>query len=235
MQWGFTGRMSPDLANTTGLAFPNTIGGSGGVTMPAAAAADITSQAKLSLGSINGSFNLDIALSALEKEGKARVLLQPRVVMQNNVEGYIMRGQQIPYTTAQAGAAIGGSSALLTPATVQFKDAALSLKVTPQVTASGTVFMKIEVENSFPNYAVTRPEQPNPAIDTQKASTRVLVNDGATTVIGGIYESTEDIKNNRTPALNRIPLLGWLFRNQNKTTQNNELLIFITPKIIRVQ
>ena len=235
VDWSFTGRMAPDLANTTGLAFPNSVGGSGGVSLPAAATNDITSKVRLSLGSVNGSFNLDIALSALEKQGKARVLLQPRVLMQNNVEGYIMRGQQIPYTTAQAGAAIGGSSALLTPATVQFKDAALSLKVTPQVTAAGTVFMKIEVENSFPNYAVTRPEQPNPAIDTQKASTRVLVPDGATTVIGGIYETSEDSKTGRTPGMHRIPLLGWLFKNEDKKTENNELLIFITPRIIRVQ
>jgi type IV pilus assembly protein PilQ len=233
--WGFTGRMAPDLGNTTGLAFPNSAEGTGSVTMPAAAASDITSQARLTLGSVNGSFNLDVALSALEKDGKAKVLLQPRVLMQNNVEGYIMRGQQIPYTTAQAGSAIGTTGALLTPATVQFKDAALSLKVTPQVTASGTVFMDIAVENSFPNYAVTRPEQPNPAIDTQRATTRVLVPDGATTVIGGIYETSEDLKNNRTPALSRIPLLGWLFKNENRTTENNELLIFITPRIIRVQ
>jgi type IV pilus assembly protein PilQ len=233
--WGFTGRMAPDLGNTTGLAFPNSAEGTGSVTMPAGAASDITSQARLTLGSVNGSFNLDVALSALEKDGKAKVLLQPRVLMQNNVEGYIMRGQQIPYTTAQAGAAIGTTGALLTPATVQFKDAALSLKVTPQVTAAGTVFMDIAVENSFPNYAVTRAEQPNPAIDTQRATTRVLVPDGATTVIGGIYETSEDLKNNRTPALSRIPLLGWLFKNENKTTENNELLIFITPRIIRVQ
>ena len=235
VDWSFTGRMAPALGNTTPLAFPNAVGGSGGVSLPAAATNDITSKVRLSLGSVNGSFNLDVALSALEKEGKARVLLQPRVLMQNNVEGYIMRGQQIPYTTAQAGAAIGGSSALLTPATVQFKDAALSLKVTPQVTAAGTVFMKIEVENSFPNYAVTRAEQPNPAIDTQRATTRVLVPDGATTVIGGIYETSEDTKAGRTPGMHRIPLIGWLFKNESKTTQNNELLIFITPRIIRVQ
>ena len=100
VQWGFTGRMAPELGNTTGLAFPNAVEGVGGVTLPAAAPTDITSQVNLALGSVNGSFNLDVALSALEKEGKARVLLQPRVVMQNNVEGYIMRGQQIPYTTA---------------------------------------------------------------------------------------------------------------------------------------
>lgn len=235
VQWSFSGRMSPFLGNTTGLAFPNTVGGGGGVTLPAASVNDVTSSVNLSLGAVNGALNLDVALSALEKDGKARVLLQPRVVMQNNVEGYIMRGQQIPYTTAQAGSVIGGSSALLTPATVQFKDAALSLKVTPQVTAAGTIFMKIDVENSFPNYAVTRAEQPNPAIDTQKASTRVLVPDGATTVIGGIYETSEDETRNTTPGLSRIPLFGWLFRNEDKTTQNNELLIFITPRIIRVQ
>ena len=233
--WGFTGRMSPELANTTGLAFPNTVGGTGGVNLPAASQNDITSQATLSLGSVNGSFNLDVALSALENEGKAKVLLQPRVLMQNNVEGYIMRGSQIPYTTAQAGAITGSSSALITPPTVQFKDAALSLKVTPQVTAAGTVFMNIEVENSFPNYAVVNNVQPNPAIDTQRAVTRVLVPDGATTVIGGIYETNEDQKENRTPGLHSIPLLGWLFKNTKKTTENNELLIFITPRIIRVQ
>ncbi len=234
VQWGFSGRMAPGLGNTTGLAFPNSVSG-GADVLRVPDSQDVQSKINLALGSINGSFSLDMALSALERDGKARVLLQPRVVMQNNVEGFIMRGQQIPYTTAQAGSVIGGSSALLTPATVQFKDAALSLKVTPQVTAAGTIFMKIEVENSFPNYSVVRPEQPNPAIDSEKASTRVLVPDGATTVIGGIYDTTEDLKNNRTPGLNRIPLFGWLFKNEDKKTENYELLIFITPRIIRVQ
>jgi type IV pilus assembly protein PilQ len=114
--------------------------------------------------------------------------------------------------------------------TVTFKDAALTLKVTPQITAANTVIMRIALENASPDYS--RAIQGIPPIDTQRAITQVLVNNGATTVIGGIYISSEQTNKDSTPGLSRIPLLGWLFRRDAVTDASRELLIFITPRII---
>src|SRR6185295_8007650 len=115
--------------------------------------------------------------------------------------------------------------------TVAFKDAALSLKVTPQITAANTVIMQITIENSSPDFS--RAVAGIPPINTQRANTQVLVSDGQTTVIGGIYVSQEQASNDRTPILSRIPLLGWLFKRDTLNDQSTELLIFITPRIIK--
>jgi len=117
--------------------------------------------------------------------------------------------------------------------TVQFKDAALTLRVTPQITAANTVIMRIFVEKAAPNYTETSPAQPIPSIDTQRAVTTVLMDDGETTVIGGIYTRQEATVNNRTPGLHRLPLLGWLFKTETTGDRSDELLIFITPRIAK--
>ncbi len=114
--------------------------------------------------------------------------------------------------------------------TVAYRDAALSLRVTPQITSSQTVIMDIIVANSAPNFA--RVINGNPQIDTQRATTKVLVSDGETTVIGGVYVSRESVTQDRTPAMYRIPLLGWLFKRDQIEDSSVELLIFITPRII---
>ena len=116
--------------------------------------------------------------------------------------------------------------------TVTFKDAALTLKVTPQITAANTVIMQISVENASPDFS--RQINNIPPIDTQRANTRVQVNNGETTVIGGIYKSREQTNQDRTPGLHRVPLLGWLFKRDSVSDENRELLIFITPKISRL-
>jgi type IV pilus assembly protein PilQ len=233
VQWGFTGQVSPALGNTTNLAFPNSgsltgrTGAAQGPTdgstqqsmvnlgVPAA-----TSAVGLQLGSVNGAFNLDVALSALEKSGNGRLLSTPRVSTQNNVEAEIMQGVQIPIQT------IANNTV-----TVSFKDAALTLRVTPQITSANTVIMKIAVENSSPDF--NRSVANIPPINTQRANTQVLVRDGQTTVIGGIYTSTASLSEDRTPGLSRIPLLGWLFKRETVSDENSELLIFITPRIIK--
>ena len=236
MQWGITGRVAPELGNTTGLAFPNqgsvtgrTGGQQGGVpgqpagqaatavNLPAGAA---SSAIGITLGSVNGALNLDVALSAMEKAGRGRLLSTPRVSTQNNVEAEITQGVQIPIQTVANNTT-----------TVTFKDAALTLKVTPQITASGTVIMKISLENATPDF--TRQINGIPPINTQRANTQVLVSDGQTTVIGGIYTSNETTQNDRTPGLHRVPLLGWLFKRSSVTDSRTELLIFITPRIIK--
>ena len=233
IQWGFNGAVTPALGNTTGLAFPNsgTLGGrvgSGtatqgpGSTSTAVnlAAANATSAVGLQLGAVNGAFNLDMALTALENSGNGRLLSTPKVSTLNNIAAEITQGVQIPIQTATNNTV-----------TVSFKDAALTLKVTPQITASNTVIMQIALENATSDFA--RQVNGIPPINTQRTITTVLVRDGQTTVIGGIYTSSSTSTRDSTPGLSNIPLLGWLFKRDSTTDENTELLIFITPRIIK--
>jgi type IV pilus secretin PilQ/predicted competence protein len=239
IQWGFNGRANSAIGNTTGLAFPNNgsiggrVGGSQGpndprggtagdnaataVNLPAAAA---SSAIGLALGSINGAFNLDVALTALENTGKGRILSTPRLTTQNNQTAEVAQGIQIPIQTVANNTVA-----------VQFKDAVLKLQVTPQITAANTVIMNVTLENATPDFS--RQVNGIPPIDTQRALTTVQVNDGATTVIGGIFVSQEQTTNDRTPVLHRVPILKWLFQRNTLTDSSRELLIFITPRILR--
>jgi len=218
VKWGVGGSALSALGNTLPLAFPNTGTATAGVTLPAVPA---TSTASIALGSINGAFNLDVALSALERTGQGRILSTPRVSTQNNIEAEITQGIQIPIQTVANNTV-----------TVSFRDAALTLRVTPQITAAGTVIMRIQVANESPDFS--RSINGIPPIDTQRAVTQVLVSDGETTVIGGIYVSREQANQERTPGLYRLPLLGWLFKKNTVEDESRELLIFLTPKIARL-
>jgi type IV pilus assembly protein PilQ len=174
----------------------------------------------IALGSINGALNLDVALSAMESSGRGRVLSSPRVATQNNVEAEMTQGTEIPIQTVANNTV-----------TVSFKPAALTLRVTPQITASNTIIMRVFLENASPDFS--RQVNGIPPIDTQRAQATVLVGDGETTVIGGVYLSREQATEGRVPMLHRIPLLGWLFKRDTLTDVSNELLIFITPRITR--
>jgi type IV pilus assembly protein PilQ len=174
----------------------------------------------MSLGAINGALTLDMALTALERNGHGKVLATPKVTTQNNHEAEMTQGVQIPIQVVSNNTV-----------TVTFKDAALKLLVNPQITASNTVIMQIALENATPDF--TRSINNIPPIDTQRAVTRVQVADGATTVIGGIVVSREQASSDKTPGLNKIPLLGWLFKHDSLTSESRELLIFITPRIIK--
>src|SRR5688500_13212459 len=230
VNWGVNARASTDLANTTGLTFPNqgsisgrtgSVQGPDGVpTVVDQAVTNPSSAIGLALGSINGAINLDIALSALERSGKGKILSTPRVSTQNNVQAEIMQGVQIPIQTVANNTV-----------TVTWKDAALTLRVLPQITAANTVIMKVELENGSPDFA--RAIENNPPINTQRALTSVRVANGDTTVIGGIFLSTEQATQSRTPGLSKVPLLGLLFRRDEVTDESRELLIFITPRIIQ--
>jgi type IV pilus assembly protein PilQ len=238
VQWGFGGRLTPELGNTLPLTFPNRVivggrSGSQGPTDSRAQPADrvptisnlgVTGEGVstigVQLGAVNGAFNLDLALSALERSGKGRVLSTPRLTTQNNVEAEVAQGIQIPIQVVANNTV-----------TVSFKDAVLMLKVTPQITSANTVIMRITIENASPDF--TRSVNNIPPIDTQRANTQVQVNDGATTVIGGIFVSQEQTQNQRVPLMHRIPLLGWLFRKDTVSDESRELLIFITPRILR--
>jgi type IV pilus secretin PilQ/predicted competence protein len=236
VQWGVNGRASNTIGNTTNLAFPNqgSITGRTGATQgppapepqfdAAATAVNLgvtgaSSAVGIAMGSVNGALNLDLVLSALEKQGQGRLLSTPRVTTQNNVEAEMTQGVQIPIQTVANNTV-----------TVTFKDAALTLKVTPQITAANTVIMRISLENAAPDYS--KSVNNIPPIDTQRAITQVLVNNGDTTVIGGIYVSSEQTNKDGTPGLNRLPLLGWLFKREGVNDESRELLIFITPRIL---
>ena len=243
VNWGLTGRVAPDLGNTTPLTFPNRGGISGrlgqqgpgageqpgdprasdieavgtAVNLPAAAA---SSAIGVTLGAVDGALNLDVVLSAAEGNGQIRLLSHPRVTTQNNVQAEIIQGDQIPIQIVSNNTV-----------TVTFQDAALSLRVTPQITAADTLIMQIEIDNDFADFG--REINGIPPIVTQRASTTVQVANGDTTVIGGIFESESSRQNNRVPMLHRIPLLGWLFKSEAERESSEELLIFLTPRVIR--
>ncbi len=233
VEWGFSGRIDPALGNTTNLAFPNAgslsgrlsgsqgaAGGSPtetGVNLRAPAA---TSAVGIAMGAVNGALNLDLILSQLESSGRGRLLSTPRVSTQNNVEAEMTQGVEIPIQTVANNTV-----------TVTFKPAALTLRVTPQITASNTVILRVFLENASPDFS--RAINGIPPIDTQRAATSVLVADGETTVIAGIYLSLEQSSSDRVPLLHRIPLLGWLFKRHSLSDESRELLIFITPRITK--
>jgi type IV pilus secretin PilQ/predicted competence protein len=232
VQWGFLGRADVATGNTLPLAFPNQVSVAGRATGAAMGPEGVaptvnlgidpsTSAIGLALGSVNGALNLDVALTALEESGQGRLLSTPRVTTQNNIAAMIEQGVQIPIQTVANNTV-----------TVSFRPAALRLNVTPQITAANTVIMIIEVVNESPDFS--RAVNGIPPIDSQNARTQVLVNNGETTVIGGIYVSNEQAQQDRTPGLYRIPLLGWLFQRNELTDGSRELLIFITPRIIRL-
>ncbi len=240
IQWGLNGRMSQELGNTTGLGFPNsaTLGGRTGDTQGAAGtdprasalernatavnlgATAPSSALGLTIGAINGAFNIDVALSALQRKGRLKILSKPRVTTQNNKEAEVATGFQVPFQTVSNNTVV-----------IQFRDAALKLTVLPQITAAGTVIMRINLTNDFPDFS--RSVNGNPSINTQRASTEVQVGDGLTTVIGGINQVKEQTRNDQTPGLGNVPLLGWLFRRNESSSETQELFIFITPRIIR--
>lgn len=174
---------------------------------------------------LRGSSMLDLELSALEEEGRGSVLANPRVITSNQREAIIRQGQQIGFVSASTGAA--GGQAIATPA---FKDVVLELKVTPTITSDGRVFLTMNVKKDD----VLGFTLGVPSLSTREVSTAVLVGDGQTVVVGGVYEfsSREDMK--RVPFFGDLPVLGNLFRNKGKKTEKAELLIFVTPRVLQV-
>jgi type IV pilus assembly protein PilQ len=220
VSWSVSGEASPRFGNTTGLQFPNQIASDGGVNLLTGAANGFLN---LSLGNVLNSFNLDVALQAAENEGLIKILSAPKIATLNNEQANIQSGLQIPVQT------ISNNTV-----TVQFINATLSLDVTPQVTAEGTVLMDIEIRKREPQLAFAVQGAANAPIATKEARTRVIVRDGGTTVIGGIYEVSSDQGEDRVPGLSNIPLLGHLFKNKRRSDENEELLIFITPRVINL-
>ncbi len=165
---------------------------------------------------------LDFQLSMAESRGLLKVLSRPRVVTQNNIQALVKQGVRVPIVTQ---AQLGG------PPTVTYVDAFLRLTVTPQITSENTIFLNVDVENTTPNFG--QEVQGNPELITQQATTQVLVTDGGTVVIGGVIQTQNSINISQVPLLGSIPVLGNLFKHTQVNTQNQELIFFITPRIIQ--
>ncbi len=161
---------------------------------------------------------LNLEISALEADGKGKVVSSPRVVTADQVKALIEQGEELPYQTATS----SGATAL------QFRKANLRLEVTPQITPEGNVILDVDVNKD----SVGRVTAAGFAIDTKHVKTQVLVENGGTVVIGGIFEQTDREDITKVPVLGDVPYLGNLFKTRNRTSNKTELLIFITPKVV---
>ena len=165
---------------------------------------------------------IDAVLTMAESRGLLKVLSRPRVVTQNNIQALVKQGVRVPIVTQ---AQLGG------PPTVTYVDAFLRLTVTPQITSENTIFLNVDVENTTPNFG--QEVQGNPELITQQATTQVLVTDGGTVVIGGVIQTQNSVNIDQVPILGNIPILGNLFKHVQVQTTNQELIFFITPRIIQ--
>jgi type IV pilus assembly protein PilQ len=183
-----------------------------------------TPDGSLAVGILSGAHLVNLELSAAEAETEAKDISSPRVITANQKQATIMQGVEIPY---QQSASSGATS-------IAFKKAVLQLKVTPQITPDNRIILDLDVRDDEIGQVVVESGGINvPAIDTRKVSTQVLVNDGQTVVLGGILQTKADDVVNKVPWLGDIPVLGHLFKNTNRTNNKDELLIFVTPKIVR--
>jgi type IV pilus assembly protein PilQ len=254
VKWG--GRYSADTAhgNPTGLTFPNsvrvagadtggqtTVGGAGGsvgtsavgstiqrlpdanyvVNLPAPIGLGSGGGLGVTLGSVNDTFGLDLQLSALESRGEGRIISRPEVTTLDNKPATITQGVSIPFQIRQQG-----------ETSLSFIEANLNMAVTPHVTADESIIMKIEIAKNAPNTSIPT-STGDPAIDKKEAKTEVLVRNGETSVIGGIFAEEESRTELGVPWLSQIPVLGFFFRDRKQSKKRSELLIFITPRIVR--
>jgi type IV pilus assembly protein PilQ len=178
----------------------------------------------IALGILGSNFIVDLELSAAQAETQANIISSPRVITANQKEATIEQGVEIPYQqSASSGAA-----------TIQFKKAVLSLKVTPQITPDNRIIMDLDVKDDSVGTVVVASGGVNvPSIDTREIATQVLVNDGQTVVLGGILQTTQREDDTKVPYLGDIPILGHLFKSTDHKDDKDELMIFITPKIVR--
>jgi type IV pilus assembly protein PilQ len=180
----------------------------------------VSSNLGIHLGSLSPLLDLDIELGALESNGKAKTISSPRVLTANNKEASISQGVRQPYQTEALSGGI----------TYQYIDAALSLKVTPHVTANGFITLDVSAKNNAIQAAITSGAPP--AVSTREVETQALVKDGQTIVLGGILQHNQSESQRGIPELKEIPFLGWLFKNRSTTNNQTELMVFITPRIV---
>ncbi len=178
----------------------------------------------IAFGILSGNYLVDLELSAAQAETKAKIVSSPRVITANQRQAEIMQGVEIPY---QQSASSGATS-------IAFKKAVLELKVTPQITPDNRIILNLEVrDDEIGQEVVASGGVQVPAIDTREVTTQVLVNDGQTVVLGGILQTNDTDTINKVPWLGDIPIIGHLFKNTAHTNNKDELLVFVTPKIVR--
>ena len=238
IEWGADVHANAATGYPTGLFFPNSVGITGGLDAQSGGAVfydpetsiaqnllvDLgaegsTSGVAFSLGSIPGLINLDARLSAMESDGWGKVVSEPRITTLDNKTAKIAQGARVPFLSTSS----GGTQ-------VQFVEATLQMEVTPHITSDDQVFLALKVSNNRPDFSQL--VQGQPAIQVKEANTEVLIANGDTTVIGGVFSSETAFSQDKVPGLHKIPLLGYLFKNSSDNLSRNELLVFITPHII---
>lgn len=217
INWSVNGKATNDTGNTTNLIFPNQIAGGLNVGL-----GNGPTVASLVLGNILNTFNLDVALSASENQGLLKIISSPKVTALTNTPALVQSGTQIPVQTT-----------VNNTTTVIYVDATLKLDVTPQITAEGTILLTVNVVKREPAVALNLALGQNVPLTIREYRGQVLVKDGGTTVIGGIFQINDQDQYNMIPGLWKIPVLGNLFKNTTRTEKHDELLIFITPRILR--
>jgi len=240
-------RVNTTTNNITGVTSTNnqlqlggTVGGTQGgngattINLPGAGGLNVNLPASSPAGSfglaiLGANYALDLELSAAQTEGTGEVISSPRVITANQQEAVIRQGQEIGYVTFQNGGTAGGG---VPTASVQFKDAVLELKVTPTITADNRVYLAINVKKDALAAFIDTPNGKVPQIDTREINTSVLVDNGQTVVLGGIYEVNKSNTVTKVPGLGDIPGIGALFRNTTRNNTKAELLIFVTPRIL---
>lgn len=236
IQWGGHVSMAPATGNPTGLLFPNVVRMTGAssaegnlgtadipnfaVNLPAPIGAGAGGGVGFIFGSAGGAVALNLRLTAMENAGHIKTISAPKVTTLDNTPATIGQGVSIPFSQVSAAGV-----------NTTFVEAKLELKVTPHVTADGSVLMDIQATNNQPDPGITGANG-QPSISKKEAKTQVLVKDGDTTVIGGIYTRSQASNEAAVPVLSKIPVLGWLFKKHREVDNRTELLIFITPRIV---
>jgi type IV pilus assembly protein PilQ len=245
VQWGYKANIGPQTGTSTGANFPGTVnfggsglGGSNGVPFlvdfPAANVAPGAGTAlDLALGSLNGANSLDVRLTALERRGKGRIISRPRVVTLNNVAATIQSltilRVRLPSTGTVVNTGAGGSAGTATTATEKI-ETGITLEVTPQVSSDGFVLLDMFAKSSQADF--TRTVDNIPTEITRQATSHVLVRDGQTVVLGGIYRDTQTDNESGVPWFMDIPGIKWLFMAESKQKRREDLLVFLTPRVL---
>lgn len=238
VQWGGRAVAGPDGGNSTGLLFPSSVAVAGGaedtatvrsgvatpsdfaVNLPAAVGSGAGGALGFSLGSIGGNYNINLRLSALESNGSVRIVSAPKITVLNNTEAKISQGVSIPIQVLSS----EGTNTVFVPAD-------LSLTVKPYVSLRDcAIAMELNVTKNEPDFVNTG-ARGDPTILRKEARTTLLVNDGETSVLGGIYTRNAGLSYSKVPFFGDLPVLGWLFKNRKENDSRTEVLVFITPKI----
>jgi type IV pilus assembly protein PilQ len=244
IQWGFDYTASAGTGNPTGLLFPNSLGVAGGsgdanpdtrglilppaaagspnyaVDLPAPVGSGAGGALGFTFGSISGNLNTNLRLSAAEDEGEVRIISAPKIVTLDNNQAQIEQGVQIPISQVSAQGV-----------NTRYVNATLALRVTPHVTNEGSVMLEVQVQKNEADFINTG-ARGDPTILTKQAQSQMLITDGDTAVIGGIYTRNQSVNRKKVPWLADIPVIGWFFKNKSEADTRTEVLIFLTPKIV---